>query len=84
MILVIALIVFGPSKLPELGKGLGRGIREFKKATREITDELSEAVKDTNVVDKSGEKAVGTGSQKSADAGSQQAVDPVSEKHDAK
>ena len=31
-ILVIALIFFGPGKLPELGAGLGKGIREFKKA----------------------------------------------------
>ncbi|MHB9145344.1 MAG: twin-arginine translocase TatA/TatE family subunit [Symbiobacteriia bacterium] len=46
VILVIALIVFGPSKLPELGKGLGRGIREFKKATHELTDEVSKAVKE--------------------------------------
>lgn len=46
LILVIALVIFGPSKLPELGKGLGRGIREFKKATKEITDEVSGAIKD--------------------------------------
>ncbi len=35
VILVIALIVFGPGRLPELGAGLGRSIREFKKA---VTD----------------------------------------------
>jgi sec-independent protein translocase protein TatA len=33
IILVIALIIFGPKKLPSLGKGLGDGIREFRKAT---------------------------------------------------
>ena len=33
-ILVIVLIIFGPGKLPELGKGLGKGIREFKDAMR--------------------------------------------------
>jgi sec-independent protein translocase protein TatA len=32
VILVIALIIFGPSKLPDIGKSLGRGIRDFKKA----------------------------------------------------
>jgi sec-independent protein translocase protein TatA len=32
IILVIALVIFGPGKLPELGKGLGKSIREFKKA----------------------------------------------------
>ena len=33
-ILVIVLILFGPGKLPELGKGLGKGIREFKSALK--------------------------------------------------
>jgi len=33
-ILVIVLIIFGPGKLPELGKGLGKGIREFKDALK--------------------------------------------------
>lgn len=32
IILVIALVIFGPSRLPELGKGLGKSIRDFKKA----------------------------------------------------
>ena len=36
VILVIAVFVFGPKKLPELGKGLGEGIRGFKKAMNEI------------------------------------------------
>lgn len=39
VILVIALVIFGPSKLPELGKALGQGIREFKSAAREIARE---------------------------------------------
>jgi sec-independent protein translocase protein TatA len=34
IIMVIVLILFGPGKLPELGKGLGKGIREFKEAIR--------------------------------------------------
>ena len=34
------LLYFGPSKLPELGKSLGKGIGEFKKASKAITDEL--------------------------------------------
>jgi sec-independent protein translocase protein TatA len=36
VIFVIALIVFGPRKLPELGRSLGRGIAEFKKATTDL------------------------------------------------
>ncbi len=34
------LIFFGPSRLPDLGKSLGRGIQEFKKASRELTGEI--------------------------------------------
>ena len=40
IILFIILLVFGSKKLPELAQGLGKGIREFKKATSEIQDEL--------------------------------------------
>lgn len=42
-ILVIALVFFGPGKLPELGAGLGKGIREFKKAMADGTKEADEA-----------------------------------------
>jgi TatA/E family protein of Tat protein translocase len=42
VILVIILILFGPGKLPEIGKALGRGIREFKKAQREVNDDQDE------------------------------------------
>jgi sec-independent protein translocase protein TatA len=38
-ILAIVLIIFGPGKLPELGRGLGKGIREFKGALRGVTEE---------------------------------------------
>jgi len=41
-ILLIVLILFGPGKLPELGKGLGKGIREFKDALRGGTDGSSD------------------------------------------
>jgi TatA/E family protein of Tat protein translocase len=46
MIFVIALLVFGPKKLPELGKSLGKGIREFKKATEDLKSNWDEHVKD--------------------------------------
>jgi len=41
-IMVIVLILFGPGKLPELGKGLGKGIREFKDAIRGGLDNSSD------------------------------------------
>ena len=43
LILAVVLILFGAKKLPELAKGLGQGIREFKKASNEVTSELSRA-----------------------------------------
>ena len=43
LILALILIFFGARKIPELAKGLGQGIKEFKKATREVTDEIHNA-----------------------------------------
>ena len=47
LILALVLILFGAKKLPELARGLGQGIKEFKKATREVTDEVQNAVDET-------------------------------------
>jgi sec-independent protein translocase protein TatA len=44
VILAIALIVFGPGKLPELGAGLGKGIKEFKKAMADTGTEFKKAL----------------------------------------
>ena len=41
---IALLIFFGPSRLPELGKSLGKGIQEFKKASKELTDAVKEDV----------------------------------------
>jgi sec-independent protein translocase protein TatA len=43
LILAVVLILFGAKKLPELAKGLGQGIKEFKKASREVQEEISSA-----------------------------------------
>ncbi|KYH33119.1 Sec-independent protein translocase subunit TatA/TatB [Neomoorella mulderi] len=45
LILVLALIIFGPGKLPEVGRALGKGIREFKNATNSVTEEIKEAAR---------------------------------------
>jgi TatA/E family protein of Tat protein translocase len=45
IILVIALIVFGPRKLPELGRSLGKSIGEFRKASNELKNTLDEEIR---------------------------------------
>ena len=42
VILIVGLFLFGPKKLPELGKGLGEGIRGFKKALNDVSDAAKE------------------------------------------
>lgn len=44
LILVFVVIFFGPKKIPEIAQGLGKGIREFKKATRDIQDAVEKEV----------------------------------------
>lgn len=48
VILVIILILFGPGKLPEIGKALGKGIREFKDAQHDIKKQIDEDTTDKN------------------------------------
>jgi sec-independent protein translocase protein TatA len=45
-IIVVVLILFGAKKVPELMRGLGSGIKEFKKASREVQDEFQRAIED--------------------------------------
>lgn len=44
VILVLALIIFGPRRLPEIGKTVGKGLREFRKAASEIRSEIEQEV----------------------------------------
>jgi len=48
LILIIALIIFGPKKLPEIGRAFGQTLREFKKSTKELTDDVMEEFEDGN------------------------------------
>jgi sec-independent protein translocase protein TatA len=45
IIMVIALIIFGPRKLPELGKSLGRSLNEFKRASQDLQNTLDQEIK---------------------------------------
>lgn len=53
---VIALIFIGPKKLPELAKGLGRGIREFQKAKNDILSDTEEPINQPKLTSEESEK----------------------------
>jgi len=44
IIMAIALLIFGPKKLPEVGKSIGRALREFRKASDEIKDKIDQEI----------------------------------------
>lgn len=48
LILVVALVIFGPGKLPEIGKAVGKSLSEFKKASHDLQNEISSAAKETS------------------------------------
>ena len=52
LILVFILIFFGPKKIPEIAQSLGKGIREFRKATREIQDAVQKEINQVDEVKK--------------------------------
>ena len=51
LIFIIALLVFGPKKLPEIGKTVGKAIREFKKASDEIKGRIEEEIQASEIKD---------------------------------
>ncbi len=48
LILIVALVIFGPSKLPEIGKAFGSSLKEFKNATKGIIDDDDNKKNNTN------------------------------------
>ncbi len=53
LILLIVLLLFGANRLPEIARALGKSIREFKKATKDVSDEISKE----DAPDKDGQKS---------------------------
>lgn len=49
VILLVILLLFGAKRLPELAKGLGKSIMEFKKATSEVEDSIRDAMKEEEI-----------------------------------
>ena len=46
LILILALVIFGPKKLPEIGRAFGQTLKEFKKSTRELTSDVVDEVEE--------------------------------------
>lgn len=57
VILIIVMILFGASKVPEIARALGRSIREFKNATKDIQEEIKTVTKDAEVTEQAEEPA---------------------------
>ena len=52
LIFIIVLLLFGGSKIPELMRGLGKGIREFNSAKNAVEDEIRQGIRETEKTDK--------------------------------
>ncbi|MFO7737022.1 MAG: twin-arginine translocase TatA/TatE family subunit [Desulfatiglandaceae bacterium] len=52
IILIIILIIFGAGKLPEIGSGIGKGIKNFKKASEEPPEELESSAEENDTAEK--------------------------------
>jgi sec-independent protein translocase protein TatA len=52
LIALVILILFGANKIPEFMRGLGRGVSEFKKASKDIQEELEKPAEDKKVIEK--------------------------------
>ncbi len=57
-ILFIVVLVFGADKLPEIAKGLGKGMRQLRDATNDIKQEVTKSAKESNIVDADAAKGI--------------------------
>ncbi len=68
VIFLVVLLLFGAKRIPEIARGLGKGIREFKGATRDIADEINSAGREIQSASRS-EPVSGTTPRSTADSG---------------
>ena len=62
VILVVCLLIFGPGKLPDIGSAIGRGVREFRKASTDLEESIRGETKSPPPQDASSNEATGTSS----------------------
>jgi sec-independent protein translocase protein TatA len=63
LVLVIVLIIFGPGKLPDIGNAIGRGVREFRKASSDIEDSIRGETKSSSTDASANESARGSSAE---------------------
>ncbi|WP_163969809.1 twin-arginine translocase TatA/TatE family subunit [Oceanobacillus halotolerans] len=56
LILIIALVIFGPKKLPEIGKAAGQTLKEFKKSANDLTSDMTDEAKEVKGIIKGEER----------------------------
>jgi sec-independent protein translocase protein TatA len=81
VILVIVLIVFGPGRLPELGGAVGKAMREFRKATSELTNEVTSAANATPVAPPAAPSAPAAPAATTADSAPAKGQESTSSSH---
>ncbi|MFD1068142.1 twin-arginine translocase TatA/TatE family subunit [Oceanobacillus locisalsi] len=50
LIVILALIIFGPNKLPQIGKAAGQSLKEFKSSTRDLTQDVTDGAKEVKSI----------------------------------
>ncbi|MFD1413818.1 twin-arginine translocase TatA/TatE family subunit [Oceanobacillus jeddahense] len=50
LIVILALIIFGPNKLPQIGKAAGQSLKEFKNSTRDLTQDVTDEAKEVKSI----------------------------------
>ena len=83
IIFVIALIIFGPRKLPELGRSLGKSLAEFKKASNELKNTLEEEIRIEEAKETETKRETQAKAATSAEPPSFGADEPVQKDHSA-
>ena len=78
VIFLVILLLFGAKRIPEIARGLGKGIREFKGATREIADEINQAGREVKAASKS-EPVAGTTPRSTPETGQTSTPNPPAE-----
>ncbi|KAF0220817.1 MAG: sec-independent protein translocase protein [Geobacteraceae bacterium] len=77
IILVIALVVIGPQKLPDLARSLGKGLAEFKRATEDFKQNIEEETKALDEKDKAPQEAAAKGEAVAADKAKEESKENV-------